>query len=145
MIRKLSIAAAALVAILAVTATAMYVANTAPQVPPAGTSADRPIVVKFHARWCPVCMVTKAVWDELETTYAGRVHLVVFDFTNDGTTAASRAEASRLGLDAFLDEYMGTTGSVFVLDGRTRAVRAELHGNRDFNDYRAAIDAALKN
>ena len=138
-------AAAACVAILAVAAAAMYVANTAPRVPPAGTSADRPIVVKFHARWCPVCMVTKAVWDELETTYAGRVHLVVFDFTNDGTTAASRSEARRLGLDAFLDEYMGTTGSVFVLDGRTKAVRAELHGNRDFNDYRAAIDAALKN
>jgi thiol-disulfide isomerase/thioredoxin len=142
--RKVSIVAGIAVALLAAAAAAMYVANPAPTLPAAGTSPDRPIVVKFHARWCPVCMVTKTAWDQLQATYADRVHLTAFDFTNDATTAATRVEARRLGLESFLDEYMGTTGSVFILDGRTRTVRAELPGNRDFEAYRDAIEAALR-
>jgi hypothetical protein len=67
----------------------------------------------------------------------------VLDFTTDANVEASRAEATRLGLTKFFDEYGGATGSIVVLDGRTKEVTASINGSRDFADYRIAIDAAL--
>src|SRR5687767_4663720 len=79
----------------------LYSLNTTPVVPQLATSeavaTGSPWVVKLHAQWCPVCMLTKSMWSEIEQTYAGRVRLAVFDFTDETTTAASRAEAERLG------------------------------------------------
>ena len=109
-------------------------------------AASRPIVVKLHAQWCVYCRVTKGAWRQApEETYRGRVHLLVLDFTNDTTTQASRAEAARLGFETFFDEFEGVTGTIVVLDPRTKAVSAEINGSRDFSEYRDAIDAALGN
>ena len=125
----------------------MFQRNTAPTVPAIAAadlaSGSKPIVVKLHARWCPKCMLTKSVWSDLEKEYAGRVHLVVMDFTNDASTDASRREAHRLGLERFFEEFSGATGIVVVLHARTKEVAAELEFNRDLPEYRAAIDAAL--
>ena len=124
----------------------LYAGNPAPVAPPIA-AADlanpaRPYVIKLHAQWCPVCMVTKGVWGEIEKTYAGRVNLVVFDFTRAADVATARAEARRLGLEPFFDEYEGATGLVVVLSPG-REVLASIKGSRDFGEYRAAIDAAL--
>jgi hypothetical protein len=148
MIRKVLLAAAALIAVLVVFGFVMYVMNPAPGVP-AVSAADaanpeKPYVVKIHAQWCAVCMVTKGVWSEIENAYSGRVNLLVLDVTNQATTDASRAEAKRLGLEQFFDEYSGGTGTILVLDGRTRLVTASISGSRDFAEYRAAIDATLR-
>ena len=124
----------------------LYVGNPAPVAAPIAVSdlanPARPYVVKLHAQWCPVCMVTKGVWGEIEKTYSGRVNLVVFDFTSEASTAKSRTEAERLGLKPFLDEYEGATGLVVVLSGQ-KDVLASIKGSRDFGEYRSAIDAAL--
>ena len=148
MIRKVLLAAAALIAVLVVFGLVMYVMNPAPAVP-AVSAADaanpeKPYVVKIHAQWCAVCMVTKGVWSEIENAYSGRVNLLVLDVTNQATTDASRAEAKRLGLEQFFDEHSGGTGTILVLDGRTRLVTASISGSRDFAEYRAAIDATLR-
>jgi len=142
-IKKLSIAAFSLVLLVTLAFAAGYLANRAPVVPAAQPRTDRPLVVKFHARWCVLCMATKGVWEELQAAYGERVDLVVFDFTNDGTTEVARTEARRLGLERLFDDYFGTTGSVFVLDGHSKEVRTELHGDRNFAEYRTAIEAAL--
>jgi hypothetical protein len=89
-------------------------------------------------------MLTKGVWSRVEATYSRRANLVVFDFTNQPTTDASRAEAGRLGLGKVFEENAGWTGTILVLDGRTKEVTASIHGGRDFAEYRAAIDAALR-
>jgi hypothetical protein len=124
----------------------LYVGNPAPVAAPIAASdlanPARPYVIKLHAQWCPVCMVTKGVWGEIEKTYTGRVNLVVFDFTSEASTAKSRTEAERLGLRQFLDEYEGATGLVVVLNGN-KDVLASIKGSRDFGEYRSAIDAAL--
>lgn len=147
MIKKALLVAALLVAVLFASGFILYMRNAAPVVPVLSTAEAanpaKPYVVKLHAQWCAVCMVTKGVWSEIEKTYAGRVNLVVLDFTTDAKADASRAEATRLGLTKFFDEYGGATGTIVVLDGRTKDVTASINGSRDFTTYRTAIDAAL--
>lgn len=125
----------------------MYVRNPAPTVSVISTveaaNPGKPYVVKLHAQWCPICMLTKGVWSQIESTYSGRVNLLVLDFTNQATTDASGTEAKRLGLKKLFDDYSGTTGTIVVVDGRSKAVTASINGSRDFAEYRAAIDATL--
>jgi thiol-disulfide isomerase/thioredoxin len=148
MIKKALQIAALLVVVLVASGFVLYVRNAAPVVPKLSAveaaNTAKPYVVKLHAQWCAVCMVTKGVWSEIEKTYASRVNLVVLDFTTDAKTEASRAEAARLGLAKFFDEYGGATGTIFVLDARTRDVTASINGSRDFSAYHTAIDAALQ-
>jgi hypothetical protein len=133
---------------LAASIAVALVTNPAPQVPFIATDdvagAARPFVVKLHARWCPVCMATKDAWADLSIHYAGKVRLVVFDFTTDRTTDASRVEAARLGLDAVFSDYEGETGTVLVLDGRSKEIKHSLHGNLAPAEYRRAIDESLE-
>jgi hypothetical protein len=58
-------------------------------------------------------------------------------------TVPSAENAGRHDQKGF-DEYAGATGTIVVLDGRTRKVTASIGGSRDFAPYRAAIDATLK-
>lgn len=147
MIRKVLLFAALVGIVLIVSGFVLYARNTAPVVPAVSaleaSNTARPYVVKLHAQWCAVCMVTKGVWTEIEKTYGNRVNLVVLDFTTDAKSEASKAEATRLGLSKFFDEYGGATGTIVVLDGRTKDVTASINGSRDFATYRSAIDAAL--
>ena len=144
--KTLAVVAGVLV-VLAVVGAVMFALNTAPLVTPVSaieaSNPTKPYVVKLHAQWCAACMMTKGVWAKVSESYAGKVNLLVLDFTNEEKTAASRAEAKRLGLDAFFNEYAGTTGSIVVLDGKTKTVKSELQGSREFADYRVAIDAVL--
>jgi thiol-disulfide isomerase/thioredoxin len=148
MIRKTLLAMASLAVVLIAVGGVLYIRNTTP-VAPAISAADaanpsKPYVVKLHAQWCPICMLTKGVWSQVETTYAGRANFVVFDFTNDATTSASKAEATRLGLRKFFDENVGATGSISVLDGRSGREMASVQGVHGFDEYRAAIDEGLR-
>jgi len=147
MLRKLVLGTLFAVAGIAGAGGMLFVANATPEVPsiPAAEAAapTMPFVVKLHAQWCPVCMLTKDEWSEIEAAYSGRVNLVVFDSTSDATIARSRTEAARLGLDAILDDYHGASGMVLVIDPEPREIVAQLGGNLRFDDYRAAIDAAL--
>src|SRR6187401_2048325 len=90
MIKKALFVVAGLTVVLVATAAVLYVRNAAPAVPKISAAetigTGKPYVVKLHAQWCPVCMVTKDVWSDIASAYAGRVHLVVFDFTSEATT-----------------------------------------------------------
>jgi hypothetical protein len=114
------------------------------QSPQQASGAPQPYVVKLHAQWCLVCMLTKGVWSELQTTYAGRVNLVVFDLTTKEKVEASRVEAKRLGLDAFFDDHGNEPGAIYVLDGVSKEVKESFHGSRKVDEYKSAIDGLLK-
>ena len=148
MIKKALLGVTVVAVALVAVASVMYVRNATPIVPPisAVEAADtsRPYIVKLHAQWCPICMLTKKVWSQIEVAYSGRANLVVFDFTNKATTDMSRAQAKRLGLEKFFDENAGSTGTIAILDGRTKEETASIHGIRGFDEYRAAIDASLR-
>jgi thiol-disulfide isomerase/thioredoxin len=145
--RRILSVALLIVATLIATAATLYVRNATPAVQAIATSdaaaTGAPWVVKLHAQWCPVCMLTKGMWSQIEERYAGRVRLAVFDFTDEATTAATRAEAERIGLGDVLDEAGFATGTILVLDGRSKEIVAWINGSRDFAEYEAAIDAAI--
>jgi thiol-disulfide isomerase/thioredoxin len=145
--KKIVFAIAATAVVLAAAAGGLYAWNRAPVVPPISASdvarTDRPIVIKLHAQWCPKCLMTKGAWSQLQERYEGRVNFVVFDYTNQRTTDASEVEARRVGLGDFFKDA-GGTGSVIILDGRTRAVRAWISGVHGVAEYTTAIDAALR-
>jgi len=44
----------------------------------------------------------------------------------------------------FFDDNAGVTGTIAVLDGRTRAETASIHGIKGFDEYQAAIEASLR-
>lgn len=146
MLRKTIVVTLAVLAMLLGAGSVLYARNDAPVVPALAaaeaSTPGAPWVIKLHAQWCPVCMLTKGMWSQVEQQYAGRVRLAAFDFTDEATTAATRLEAERLGLAAALEEVGFATGPVVVLDGRTKAVVAWLD-SRDFADYRAVIDSAI--
>jgi hypothetical protein len=148
MTKKIVVAALALGAMVIAVACIMYAKNAAPAVREISSAEaaefGKPFVVKLHAQWCANCMLTKSVWSQIEQAYSSRAHLVVFDFTNNATTEASRTRAKRIGLEKFLEEHGGDTGTIAVLDGRTKKTTAVINGSRDFAEYRAAIDASLK-
>lgn len=131
--------------VIAGTVAGLYLTNGAPEVllpsDAEVAAASKPYVIKMHAQWCPKCRLQKGVWSEVAEAYADRAHFVVFDFTDEGTTAQARATAKRLGLTAVFEEYVGATGFVVVLD-RSRGVRAEVGGS-EFAVYRDAIEGAL--
>jgi thiol-disulfide isomerase/thioredoxin len=133
--------------VLAAVVGVLWVRNATPATPVIAeaevANPTRPFVVKLHAQWCPICMMTKGVWSDVENAYVDRVNLVVFDFTNDATTKATRARAARLGLEKYFDDNVGWTGTIAVIDGRTKEVRAEIHGIESLETYTNAIDAAI--
>jgi len=148
MIKKILVVTVSLVACLVAVAVVLYIRNPPPVVPPVSAAdaatVGRPFVIKLHAQWCPVCMTTKGVWTDIEAAYASRVNLVVFDFTNEATSRASRAEAQRIGLTSVYEDNEGWTGTVLIVDGRTKTVTQSIHGSRDFAEYRTAIDDVLR-
>ena len=134
------------VGLLTAAAAILIALNPAPRVPAISTgdgASSQPYVIKLHARWCLICMTTKGAWAAVQDAYAGKVRFVVFDFTSDATTEASRIEAGRVGLGTVFEEYGPETGTVLVLDGVSKEVRHALHGHRQAADYRAVIDATL--
>jgi thiol-disulfide isomerase/thioredoxin len=146
MLKKIALIFIAACATLAAVGYVMYLGNTAP-VAPAISAAEasnpsKPFVVKLHAQWCAVCMITTSVWSQIEKEYSRRVNFLVLDFTDEQTTDRSRVEAERVGLGRIFEEA-GSTGVVLVVDGRTKEVTASIGGSRDVAEYRAAINAAL--
>jgi thiol-disulfide isomerase/thioredoxin len=125
----------------------LYVTNTTPQLRALSVveteSSAKPIVIKLHAQWCYICRGTKGAWEEVVEAYRDRAHLLVFDFTNSETTAASEAEARRLKLDRVFEEYWGASGLVLVVDSATREAVSEVGGFVKADAYRSAIDAFL--
>jgi thiol-disulfide isomerase/thioredoxin len=146
MLKKAALVFVAVCLALAGTGYVMYRANAAPVVPPISSvdasNPNKPFVVKLHAQWCSVCLMTTTVWSQIEEEYSGRVNFLVLDFTDEQSTDASRARAERVGLQRVFDEA-GSTGVVLVVDGRTREVTASIGGSRNAADYRVAIDSAL--
>lgn len=126
----------------------MYAFNGAPKSPTTTTGApldpSKPTIVKVHAQWCPVCMLGKSAWKQLERDYATRANLVVFDATNQKTIETSRAEAQRLGLAELFDAHSSEVGAVLLLRPGSKEASDTVPGLSKLSAYKVAIDAVLE-
>lgn len=104
----------------------------------------KPFVVKIHADWCATCRRVDAVWTKLGTEMADRVNIVEFDVSDRVAFEASRADADRLGLGEFFREYRSRTGTIAVLDCKSREPVAIMTGEVDLSKYLDAISKASR-
>ena len=112
-------------------------AATAKDAPEACSS--KPYVVKIHADWCGSCRALKSVWERIESDLQDQASAVTLDVTDRAAYTESQAAAERLGISEFFQEYGSRTGTIAVLDCRSRKPVAVMSAERDFEKYREAI------
>ena len=103
---------------------------------------EKPLVVKIHADWCGSCRATQTTWEKVKSDLSDQATMVQFDVTDRASYEAAVAEAERRGILDFLNEFRRRTGSIAVLDCKTRKPLVVLSGERDFGKYRDAIQQA---
>lgn len=104
--------------------------------------ANKPYVVKIHADWCGSCKATKATWTRVQSDLGDVATVVELDVSDRVAYSESLAEAERLGIDEFFQEYRSRTGTVAVLDCASREPVVVMSGERDFEKYREAVEKA---
>ena len=102
----------------------------------------RPIVAVVKADWCPYCKRIEPTISKLMTDYSPKMNFVVFDVTNETTTAESMKMANKLGLGDFFRENKGKTSTVAVLVNKKITYKTSNNSKR--GDYVEAFDKALK-
>ena len=102
---------------------------------------SKPLVVKVHADWCSTCRLLEPTWARIRKELGERARVVDLDVSNRAAVERSRAQANRLGIEAFFQKYSRRTGTIAVLDGRTLELVSVFRGERDFSKYEEAVAA----
>lgn len=102
----------------------------------------KPYLVKIHADWCGSCKATKAVWKRVQQELGKQTTVVVLDVSSRTRYEKAVAEAERLEIEEFFQEYRTRTGVVGALHCRTREPVVILQGESDFEKYRQAVEKA---
>ena len=85
-IRSLPLARAALAAALLLAATLSHALTVIPYTPSAlaaAQKADAPLVLHFHASWCPTCRAQDKVFDALKADPSLKVTLMEVDYDTE--------------------------------------------------------------
>ncbi len=99
-------------------------------------------VAIIRADWCSACQKVEPIMMGLMKEYDGKINFVMFDVTNDETTAQAAAKAKSLGLSSFFEANKKMTSTVAVFKGKKQTFKTAMNYNRD--DYVAAFNGALK-
>ena len=102
----------------------------------------RPVVAIIAAEWCPYCKRIDPVVKDVMATYSEKLNFVMFDVTNEKTTAAAMQTAKKLGLTDFFNEYKSKTSTVAVLIDNKIVYKTSNNGKKE--DYIKAFDKVLK-
>ncbi len=102
----------------------------------------KPKVVIIKADWCSACQKVDPIMMGLMKDYGDKLEFVIFDVTNDETTAAAAQRAKTLGLGSFFEANKKMTSTVAVFKGKKSVFKTSKNFNR--NDYVAAFDKAIK-
>ncbi len=102
----------------------------------------RPKVALIKADWCGACKRLEPTMKELMREYKDRIDFVVFDVTNDETSAEAAARADELGLAKVFEDNKRKTSTVVVLSPDNEII-FQTSKNFDRNAYVNAFDEAL--
>jgi thiol-disulfide isomerase/thioredoxin len=103
----------------------------------------KPVLVDIYATWCPGCQSIKPTLSTLKKEYSGKVNFVVFDVTNRKTSAASQANAQRLGLSEFFAANKSKTATVAIINPATGKTLKVYRSNSSLSDYQAVLNPAI--
>lgn len=109
---------------------------------PAKKVDARPIVAVVYAEWCGYCKNVEPVVADLKKEYGERLRFVVFDVTNDETSAKAMAKAEKLGLAKFFADNKERTSTVAVI--KKEKILYKTSNNSKRADYVKAFDSALE-
>lgn len=102
----------------------------------------KPTVALIRADWCGACKKVEPIIEDLMQSYGGKLNLVVFDVTNEETTALAAAKAKSLGLSSFFEANKKSTSTVGIFKNK-REVFKTSH-NPDRKAYVNAFAKAVK-
>lgn len=102
----------------------------------------KPTVAIIKAEWCSACQKVDPIMMGLMKEYDGKLNFVMFDVTNEETTAQAAAKAKSLGLSNFFEANKKMTSTVAVFKGKKQTFKTAKNYSRD--DYVAAFNGALK-
>lgn len=106
------------------------------------SETDKPIVAIIKADWCGYCKAVDPIVSGLMKDYAEKLNFVVFDVTNEQTTAEAMKKAESLGLADFFNANKKKTSTVAVLVDKEVTYKTSNNRNRD--DYVKAFDEAIE-
>ncbi len=109
----------------------------------AAQEQSRPLAVLFRADWCPGCKVLEPKID-LVTQQMTRpdIEFVVFDLTNDETSAEASAAAAKMGLSELFAYNKNKTATFYIVDEPGAAPMQMLTRSASEDDITAALDKA---
>ena len=120
-------------------ALAVFIGSTATAKDAPGACVSKPYVVKIHADWCASCRALESVWERIESDLQDQAVTVTLDVSDRAAYTESQTAAERLGISEFFQEYRNRTGTIAVLDCRSRKPVAVMSAERDLEKYREAI------
>lgn len=106
------------------------------------SETPKPIVAVFRADWCPYCKKLEPVMQELMSEYQGKFDFVVFDVTNEQTTAEAMKLAETKGLSEFFKENKRKSAFVVIFKNSEQIFKAKYDTEKA--TYIKAFDNALK-
>lgn len=102
----------------------------------------RPIVAVIKADWCSYCKRVDPVMMKLMEDYGEKLKFVIFDVTNEETTAEAAKTAESLGISDFFSKNKNKTSTVAVF--KDKEVIYKTSNNKERNDYIKAFENVLK-
>lgn len=108
----------------------------------AASAQNKPTVAIIRADWCTACQKLEPTMMELMKQYGSKMNFVMFDVTNDESTAMAAAKAKSLGLSRFFNANKKMTSTVAVFNGKKQLFKTAK--NYDKAEYMMAFDKAIE-
>ena len=103
---------------------------------------ELPVVAVIRADWCPYCKKLEPIMMDLMKEYEGKLKFVVFDITNEETTAKSMELAKTEGLEDFFKDNKDKSAFVAIIKNGKQTFNSKYKTERKV--YVKEFDKALE-